>query len=88
LTFPNLKARYRRINPKSKVDSVVFMAQQGDDVLYIIRWFKSVGKYYLAKTRWNRASKQFVVDMSKGDYEAFSKNLRYLKSLVPTEGTF
>lgn len=88
MTSPNLKARYKRINPKDKVDSIVELVQQGNDVLYIIRFFKSVGKYYFAKTHWKKESKKFVVDMSKGDFVQFNEKLKPLKNLIPVEGTF
>lgn len=88
MTFPNLKARYRRINPKAKVDSIVELVQQGKEFLFVIRYFKSIDKYYLARTRWKKESKCFVVDLTKGDFEVFSKRLKYLKSLIPVEGTF
>lgn len=88
MTFPNLKARYRRINPKAKTDSIVDLIQQGNDILYVIRFLKSIDKYYLARTRWKKESKCFVVDLTKGDFEVFSKRLKYLKDLIPVEGTF
>ncbi|HRT38409.1 MAG TPA: hypothetical protein P5213_02980 [Rectinema sp.] len=90
MQYPNLKVRYRRINEDDqvKLDSIVDLKQQGADVLYVIRFFKSTEKYYLAKTHWKPDVKKFVVDMSKGDYILFHSNLDILKQNIPLEGVF
>jgi hypothetical protein len=90
MTYPNLKVRYRRINEndKVKINSIIDLKQQGADVLFIIRWFESTEKYYLAKTHWKPESKQFVVDASRGDFILFHTDVNVLKQNIPTEGVF
>lgn len=90
MTYPNLKVRYRRVNEddKVKLESIVDLKQQGSDVLFIVRFFKSIEKYYLAKTHWRPESKQFVVDIAKGDYILFDTNLKNLQMNIPSEGVF
>mgnify|MGYP001009478287 CR=1 FL=1 len=90
MSLPNLKVRYNRIyaDDKNRLESIVDLKQQGNEVLYVIRKMKTTGKYYLAKTRWSPVHKTFVVDITKGDFTSFSKNLSHIMSQIPSEGVF
>lgn len=90
MALPNLKVRYRRIyeNDPVRIESIVELKQQGDDVLYVIRFLKSIGKYYLAKTHWSPTAKTFHVEPDKGDFVQFSGSISTLKSYIPLEDVF